>query len=135
MPEKLVLGAVISYSSNAKLEEKKIIKGLNKIKNKLISGKKESKKVNTPKVKVALSKEDEDGGTLDVGSDDEEEEEEEDEDNKDNEKKDKIDNDDKKVKKIEESKNEDNAPTENSTSNESKDNSVTNNFEEEKNSE
>ena len=116
-------------------EEKKIIKGLNKIKNKLISGKKENKKVNTPKVKVALSKEDEDGGTLDVGSDDEEEEEEEDEDNKENEKKDKTDNDDKKEKKIEETKNEDNAPAESNTSNETKDNSVTNNFEEEKNSE
>ena len=60
-------------------EEKMIIQGLNKIKNKFnsISGKKEQKKVNIPK--VALSKEDEDGGTLDVGSDDEEEEEEEDE--------------------------------------------------------
>ena len=64
-------------------EEKIIIQGFNKIKNKLnsLSSKKEKekdkKKNNIPK--VALSKEDEDGGTLDVGSDDDEEEEEEDE--------------------------------------------------------
>ena len=62
-------------------EEKIIIQGLNKIKNKLnsFSGKKEKKKSNNIP-KIALSKEDEEGGTLDVGSDDEEEEEEEDED-------------------------------------------------------
>ena len=61
-------------------EEKIIIQGLNKIKNKLnaFSGKKEKKKANNIP-KIALSKEDEEGGTLDVGSDDEEEEEEEDE--------------------------------------------------------
>jgi hypothetical protein len=62
-------------------EEKIIIQGLNKIKNKLnsFSGKKEKKKSNNIP-KIALSKGDEEGGTLDVGSDDEEEEEEEDED-------------------------------------------------------
>ena len=76
-------------------EEKMIIQGLNKIKNKLnsISGKKVKNKVNIPK--ITLSKEDEEGGTLDVGSDDEEEEEEEDEVNEN--KKDNLDNkDDKK---------------------------------------
>ena len=120
-------------------EEKKIIQGLNKIKNKLnsISGKKENKKVNTPKVKVALSKEDEDGGTLDVGSDDEEEEEEEDEDNnnKENENKnnENIENDkDIKEDKIEEIKNEENSPSENVASNEIKGNSIENKIEEEK---
>jgi hypothetical protein len=58
-----------------KEKEKIITQGLNKIKNKLssLSGKKEKK---VAKPKVTLSKEDEDGGTLDVGSDDEEEEEE-----------------------------------------------------------
>lgn len=65
---------------------KMIIQGLNKIKNKFnsISGKKEKKKANIPK--IALSKEDEDGGNLDVG-DDEEEEEEEDENENENTKK------------------------------------------------
>ena len=120
-------------------EEKKIIQGLNKIKNKLnsISGKKENKKVNTPKVKVALSKEDEDGGTLDVGSDDEEEEEEEDEDNnnKENEKKnDENDENDKDIKeeKIEEIKNEENSPSENVANDVINGNSIENKLEEEK---
>ena len=60
-------------------EEKLITQGLNKIKNKFnsFSNKKEQKK--DVKLKVSISKEDEDGGTLDVGSDDEEDEEEEDE--------------------------------------------------------
>ena len=68
-------------------EEKMIIQGLNKIKNKLnsLSGKKEKKKTNNIP-KIALSKEDEEGGTLDVGSDDEEEEEEDEDENKKNEK-------------------------------------------------
>jgi len=101
-------------------EEKIIIQGLNKIKNKLnsISGKKEkketketkdNKKINVPKVKVALSKEDEDGGTLDVGPDDEEEEEEEDDaddNNKENEKVDVINNESQKEEKKEEIKEE-----------------------------
>ena len=65
-------------------EEKIITQGINKIKNTLssLSGKKDKKEKETKKVtkpKVSLSKEDEDGGTLDVGSDDEEDEEEEDE--------------------------------------------------------
>ena len=60
-------------------EEKILSQGLSKIKNKLnsLSSKKEKKKQHMPK--VALSKEDEDGETLDVGPDDEEEEEEDDE--------------------------------------------------------
>ena len=64
-------------------EEKIIIQGLNKIKNKLnsLSGKREKKKANNIP-KIALSKEDEEGGTLDVGSDDEEEEEEDENENK-----------------------------------------------------
>ena len=59
-------------------EEKILTQGLNKI-SKLIpfSGNKGQKKVTKPK--VSISKEDEDGGTLDVGSDDDEEEEEEEE--------------------------------------------------------
>ena len=63
-----------------------IIQGLNKIKNKLnsLSGKKEKKKTNNIP-KIALSKEDEEGGTLDVGSDHEEEEEEDEDENKKNE--------------------------------------------------
>ena len=63
-------------------EERIITQGLNKLKNKLssLSGKRDQKKVVT-KPKVSISKEDEDGGTLDVGSDDEEEEEEDEEDN------------------------------------------------------
>ena len=75
-----------------KEKEKIITQGLNKIKNKLssLSNKKEKK---VAKPKVSISKEDEDGGTLDVGDDDEEDEEEEDE------------NEDKKEKK-EENKNE-----------------------------
>ena len=70
-----------------KEKEKIITQGFNKIKNKLssLSGKKEQKKEQQKKVtkpKVSISKEDEDGGTLDVGSDDDEEEEEEEEDEK-----------------------------------------------------
>ena len=86
-------------------EEKMIIQGLNKIKNKFnsISGKKEKKKANIPK--IALSKEDEDGGNLDVG-DDEEEEEEEDENENTNEKNEEIKDEDKNDKKIEEVKKE-----------------------------
>ena len=64
-------------------EEKIITQGLNKIKNKLssLSGKKDPKKEQKKiaKPKVTISKEDDDGGTLDVGSDDEEEEEDEEE--------------------------------------------------------
>ena len=62
-------------------EEKILTQGLNKIKNTLssLSGKKETKKEQkkVAKPKVSISKEDEDGGTLDVGSDDDEEDEEE----------------------------------------------------------
>jgi hypothetical protein len=64
-------------------EEKILTQGLNKIKNTLssLSGKKEAKKEQkkVTKPKVSISKEDEDGDTLDVGDDDEEEEEEEEE--------------------------------------------------------
>ena len=64
-------------------EEKLITQGLNKIRNTFssFSGKKEQKKESKKiiKSKVSISKEDEDGGTLDVGSDDEEEEEEDEE--------------------------------------------------------
>ena len=78
-----------------KEKEKIITQGFNKIKNKLssFSGKKEQKKEQQKKVtkpKVSISKEDEDGGTLDVGSDDDEEEEEEEEDEKKDNKKEEI---------------------------------------------
>ena len=78
-----------------KEKEKIITQGFNKIKNKLssLSGKKEQKKEQQKKVtkpKVSISKEDEDGGTLDVGSDDDEEEEEEEEDEKKDNKKEEI---------------------------------------------
>ena len=82
-------------------EEKIIIQGFNKIKNKLnsFSSKKEKekdkKKTNIPK--VALSKEDEEGGTLDVGSDDDEEEEEEDENDTKEETKEKNNTDEKEI--------------------------------------
>ena len=96
-------------------EEKILTQGLNKI-SKLIpfSGNKGQKKVTKPK--VSISKEDEDGGTLDVGSDDDEEEEEEEEEKeKEKENKDKkeeknekeeIKNNDKKEDKKEEDKKE-----------------------------
>ena len=62
-------------------EEKIITQGLNKIKSTInsFSGKKDQKKEQkkVTKPKVSISKEDEDGGTLDVGSDDDEEDEEE----------------------------------------------------------
>jgi hypothetical protein len=124
-------------------EEKMIIQGLNKIKNKLnsISGKKEkketkenkeNKKINIPKVKVALSKEDEDGETLDVGSDDEEEEEEDDDNEKENEKKDVINDENQKEEKIEEIKKEDNNVNENKIIDVEKDNNLGNKVEEQK---
>ena len=87
-------------------EEKIITQGLNKIKNKLssLSGKKESKKEQKKiaKPKVTISKEDDDGGTLDVGSDDEDEEDEEEEDDKEEieKKNDKNNSEDKAVEKI-----------------------------------
>ncbi len=71
-------------NENEKQNEEKIItQGLNMIKNKLssLSGKKEKEK-KIAKPKVSLSKEDEDGGTLNVGQDDDDEEEEEEEDEK-----------------------------------------------------
>lgn len=125
-------------------EEKMIIQGLNKIKNKLnsISGKKEkketkenkeNKKINIPKVKVALSKEDEDGETLDVGSDDEEEEEEDDDNNeKENEKKDVVSEENQKEEKIEGIKKEDNNVNENKIIDVEKDNNLVNKVEEQK---
>ena len=125
-------------------EEKIIIQGLNKIKNKLnsISGKKEkketkenkeNKKLNIPKVKVALSKEDEDGETLDVGSDDEEEEEEDDDNNeKENEKKDVINEENQKEEKLEEIRKEDNNANENKIIDIEKDNNLGNKIEEQK---
>ena len=72
-------GNVIKKEKPKEKEEKLITQGLNKIKNKFnsFSNRKEQKK--EIKLKVSISKEDEDGGTLDVGSDDEEDEEEEDE--------------------------------------------------------
>ena len=87
--------------SKKEKEEKIIIQGFNKIKNKLnsFSSKKEKekdkKKTNIPK--VALSKEDEEGGTLDVGSDDDEEEEEEDENDTKEETKEKNNTDEKEI--------------------------------------
>ena len=131
-------------------EEKMIIQGLNKIKNKFnsISGKKEKKKANIPK--IALSKEDEDGGNLDVGDDEEEEEEEDENENentkekneeiKDEDKNDKkieevkkeeeIKDEDKKDKKIEEEKKEEEINSvENKITNEIKDNNKENNAE------
>ena len=89
-------------------EEKIITQGLNKIKNKLssLSGKKESKKEQKKiaKPKVTISKEDDDGGTLDVGSDDEDEEDEEEEDDKEEieKKNDKNNSEDKEIEKIRE---------------------------------
>ena len=89
-------------------EEKIITQGLNKIKNKLssLSGKKDPKKEQKKiaKPKVTISKEDDDGGTLDVGSDDEEEEDEEEEDDKEEieKKQDKNNSEDKEVEKFRE---------------------------------
>ena len=84
--EKKIIDNNINSQITKKIEkeEKILTHGLNKIKNKLnsFSSKKEKKK-HMPK--VALSKEDEDGETLDVGSDDEEEEEDEDENENENE--------------------------------------------------
>lgn len=84
-------------------EEKIITQGLNKIKSKLssLSGKKEQKKElkKIGKPKVTISKEDEDGGTLDVGSDDEDEEDEDEEkDNLDNQKYEDKNNKEEKIK-------------------------------------
>jgi len=87
-------------------EEKILTQGLNKIKNTLSSlsgknSKKEQKKATKPK--VSISKEDEDGDTLDVGDDDEEEEEEEEE----NEEKKEDKKEDKKEEEKEEEKKDD----------------------------
>ena len=97
-------------------EEKIITTGLNKIKSKLssLSGKKDKKEKEPKKVtkpKVSLSNEDEDGGTLDVGSDDEEDEEEEDENDEKEDKNDKK--EDEKEEKAEEKENEETKKDEN----------------------
>ena len=72
---------ILNKNKKNEKEEKILTQGLNKIKNKItsFSGKKEQKKEQkkVTKPKVSISKEDEDGGTLDVGSDDDEEDEEE----------------------------------------------------------
>ena len=90
-------------------EEKLITQGLNKIKNTLssLSGKKETKKdtKKETKPKVSISKEDEDGGTLDVGSDDEEDEEEEDEAEEEKKKEDETKEEEKKKEDIKEEEN------------------------------
>ena len=97
-------------------EEKIITTGLNKIKSKLssLSGKKDKKEKEPKKVtkpKVSLSNEDEDGGTLDVGSDDEEDEEEEDENDEKEDKNEKK--EDEKEEKAEEKENEETKKDEN----------------------
>ena len=98
-----------------KEKEKIITQGFNKIKNTLssLSGKKEQKKEQkkVTKPKVSISKEDEDGGTLDVGSDDDEEDEEEEDEKEDNKKEEVKDEDHKnKENKIEENKKEEEKP-------------------------
>ena len=91
-------------------EEKILTQGLNKIKNTLssLSGKKDAKKEQkkVTKPKVSISKEDEDGDTLDVGDDDEEEEEEEEENEEKKEDKKDEKNEDKKEENIEDKKEE-----------------------------
>ena len=112
-------------------EEKIIIQGLNKIKNKLnsISGKKEQKKTNMPK--VALSKEDDDGGTLDVGPDDEEEEEEDDGDDNEEEKQE-INKEEKKDESLTNENKEEINSIENKTKNKAKEKNVEDKLEENK---
>ena len=105
---------ILNKNKKNEKEEKIITQGLNKIKNKItsFSGKKEQKKEQkkVTKPKVSISKEDEDGGTLDVGSDDDEEDEEE-EDEKEEKQKDEEKKDiniKKEEKSPEENKNEEN---------------------------
>ena len=118
-------------------EEKLITQGLNKIKNTLssLSGKKEIKKEvkKGTKPKVSISKEDEDGGTLDVGSDDEEDEEEEDEGEEENKKEDVKEDENKKEedKKDENKKEEDKKENIKEDENKNEENKDTNKKEEE----
>ena len=118
-------------------EEKLITQGLNKIKNTLssLSGKKEIKKEvkKGTKPKVSISKEDEDGGTLDVGSDDEEDEEEEDEGEEENKKEDVKEGENKKEedKKDENKKEEDKKENIKEDENKNEENKDTNKKEEE----
>ncbi len=109
--------SILSKEKQNEKEEKILTQGLNKIKSTLssLSGKKDQKKEQkkVAKPKVSISKEDEDGDTLDVGSDDDEEDEEE-EDEKEEKKNEEIKSEDKKEENKDEDKNkEDNKKIEN----------------------